>query len=95
MQRDFIDPRGLSEEAYADYRRILMYTDSEGRKGAEKLFEKYGIQMLVFEGFDYLSGQVYPLAVELAIRSRPDGSWSTPIRRASFSCAIRRPGSPR
>ena len=66
MQRDFIDPRGLSEEAYADYRHILMYTDSSGRKGAEKLFEKYGIQMLVFEGFDYLSGQVYPLAVELA-----------------------------
>jgi tetratricopeptide (TPR) repeat protein len=66
MQRDFIDPRGLSEEAYADYRHILMNTDSAGRKGAEKLFEKYGIQMLVFEGFDYLSGQVYPLAVELA-----------------------------
>jgi tetratricopeptide (TPR) repeat protein len=66
MQRDFIDPRGLSEEAYADYRHILMYTDSEGRKGAEKLLEKYGIEMLVFEGFDYLSGQVYPLAVELA-----------------------------
>jgi tetratricopeptide (TPR) repeat protein len=66
MQRDFIDPRGLSEEAYADYRHILMYTDSEGRKGAEKLLEKYRIEMLVFEGFDYLSGQVYPLAVELA-----------------------------
>ena len=66
MQRDFIDPRGLSEEAYSDYKHILMYTDSSGRKGAETLFEKYGIRMLVFEGFDYLSGQVYPLAVELA-----------------------------
>ena len=28
MQRDFIDPRGLSEEAYADYKRILLNTDS-------------------------------------------------------------------
>jgi tetratricopeptide (TPR) repeat protein len=56
----------LSEEAYADYGRILMNTDSAGGKGAEKLLQKYGIQMLVLEGFDYLSGQVYPLAVELA-----------------------------
>ena len=72
MQRDFIDPRGLSEEAYADYRHILMNTGSEGRKSTEKLFEKYGIQMLVFEGFDYLLGQVYPLAVDLA-NSQPAG----------------------
>ena len=36
MQRDFIDPRGLSEDAYADYRRILMNSDAEGKQGAEK-----------------------------------------------------------
>jgi tetratricopeptide (TPR) repeat protein len=66
LQRDFIDPRGLSEEAYADYRRILANTDSAGGKSAEKLLEKYRIQMLVIDGFDYLSGQVYPLAAELA-----------------------------
>jgi tetratricopeptide (TPR) repeat protein len=60
MQRDFIDPRGLSEAAYADYGRILNNTDTD------KLIQKYGMQMLVLEGFDYLSGQVYPLAGELA-----------------------------
>jgi tetratricopeptide (TPR) repeat protein len=60
LQLDFIDPRGLSEEAYVDYKRILMNSDSE------KLLRKYGIEMLVVEGFDYLSGQVYPLAAELA-----------------------------
>jgi tetratricopeptide (TPR) repeat protein len=65
-QRVFIDPRGLSEEAYADYGHILTNTDSTGGKSAEKLLRKYGIQMVVLEGFDYLSGQVYPLAVELA-----------------------------
>ena len=65
-QRVFIDPRGLSEEAYADYGHILMNTDSTGGKSAEKLLRKYGIQMVVLEGFDYLSGQVHPLAVELA-----------------------------
>jgi tetratricopeptide (TPR) repeat protein len=60
MQRDFIDPRGLSEAAYADYGRLLNNIDTD------KLIRKYGIEMLVLEGFDYLSGQVYPLAVELA-----------------------------
>ncbi|HXB68404.1 MAG TPA: tetratricopeptide repeat protein [Candidatus Acidoferrales bacterium] len=66
MQRDFIDPRGLSEEVYADYKRILTNADSAGGLGTEKLLQKYGIQMVVAEGFDYLSGQVYPLVVELA-----------------------------
>jgi tetratricopeptide (TPR) repeat protein len=66
LHRDFIDPRGLSEEAYADYRHILMNTDASGAKGAAGLLEKYGIQMAVLEGFDYLSGQVYPLAAEMA-----------------------------
>lgn len=73
LQRDFIDPRGLSEEAYADYRRILMNTDSAGGRSAEKLLDKYRIQMIVVDGFDYLSGQVYPLAAELA-RSR-NNAW--------------------
>jgi tetratricopeptide (TPR) repeat protein len=66
LQRDFIDPRGLSEEVYADYKRILTNADSAGGRSAEKLLQKYGIQMVVVEGFDYLSGQVYPLVVELS-----------------------------
>jgi len=60
IERNFIDPRGLSEEAYTDYQHLLMNQDSA------TLLRKYGIEMVVLEGFDYLSGQVYPLAVELA-----------------------------
>jgi hypothetical protein len=66
MQKDFIDPRGLSEEAYADYRRILYNADSTGGKSAAELIEKYGIQVLVLEGFDRFSGKVYLLAAALA-----------------------------
>jgi tetratricopeptide (TPR) repeat protein len=73
MQRDFIDPRGLSEEVYADYKRILTNTDSAGvtagsatGQSTQKLLQKYGIQIVVAEGFDYLSGQVYPLVMQLA-----------------------------
>jgi hypothetical protein len=66
MQKDFIDPRGLSEEAYADYRRMLINTDTNGGMSARKLFDKYGIQVLILEGFERFSGQVYPLTVNLA-----------------------------
>src|SRR5450432_2007170 len=66
MQKDFIDPRGLSEEAYADYRRILYNADSNGGKSGAELIEKYGVQVLVLEGFDRFSGKVYLLAAALA-----------------------------
>lgn len=65
MQRDFIDGRGLSEEAYEDYRKVL-YASSKNHKTPEEILDKYKAQMLVLDGFDYLSGQVYPYAVELA-----------------------------
>lgn len=72
-ERDFIDPRGLNEEAYADYRSILFDAGPQAAKNREKLFGKYGIEMVVTEGFDYLSGQVYPLVMGLA--DSPGGEW--------------------
>jgi hypothetical protein len=84
IQRDFVDPRGLSEEAYADYQRILLNTDSAGGKSAEPLFRKYGMQVLVFEGFDYFSGQVRPLAVELADPRQTE--WK--LVRADAQCVV-------
>ena len=66
MQKDFIDPRGLSEEAYTDYRRILFNADSNGGKSGAELIEKYHIQVLVVEGFDRFSGKVYLLPAALA-----------------------------
>ena len=65
-QRDFIDPRGLSEEAYADYSRILYYADSNGGKSADELLAKYGIQVLVLDGFDRFTGKIHTLAAALA-----------------------------
>jgi tetratricopeptide (TPR) repeat protein len=64
LQRVFIDGRGLSEQAFIDYRRIL--------NGSTDLLEKYGIEILVVEGFDYLSGEVYPVAVNVA----NSGKWA-------------------
>ena len=65
-ERDFIDPRGLSEEAYADYSRILYYADSNGGKSSEELLAKYGIEVLVLDGFDRFTGRIHTLAAALA-----------------------------
>ena len=39
MQRDFIDPRGLSEEVFADYKYILTHAASSGGESTEKLLQ--------------------------------------------------------
>ena len=89
LQRDFIDPRGLSEEAYTDYQHILTNTDAGGGKGADGLLRKYGIGMLVLDGFDYLSGQVYPLAVELTDPGQTE--WKLVQADAQSVVFLRRP----
>jgi hypothetical protein len=61
MQKDFIDPRGLSEEAFADYQRILNYAPD-----VEALLDKYNIQVIVVDGFDRFAGQVRGLALALS-----------------------------
>ena len=65
-QRDYIDPRGLSEEAYADYNRILYYAPANGGKSSEELLNQYGIEVLVVDGFDRFTGKVHTLAAALS-----------------------------
>jgi hypothetical protein len=60
-EKDFIDPRGLSEEAFADYVRILAYAPD-----VDHLLDKYGIQVIVVDGFDRFTGQVRGLALALS-----------------------------
>ena len=89
MQKDFIDPRGLSEEAYADYIRILGYAPSVGGKSSEELLEKYGIQVLVLDGFDRFSGQVRTLAAALAVTNQQD--WKLVYSDAQAEVFMRHP----
>jgi tetratricopeptide (TPR) repeat protein len=58
--RVFIDGRGLSEQAFADYRRVL-YDETNGVVTSQ-LLDRYQIDLVLIEGFDYLSGQIYPIA---------------------------------
>ena len=61
MQKDFIDPRGLSEQTFADYQRIIQYAPD-----VDRLLDKYGIQVIVVDGFERFSGQVRGLALALS-----------------------------
>jgi hypothetical protein len=71
-ERDFIDPRGLSEEAYADYGRMLYYANGDGGKPAEELLNKWGIEVLVLDGFDRFTGRVHTLAAALSDPSQTE-----------------------
>jgi hypothetical protein len=69
QERVFIDGRALSEPVYRDYRQILF----NDRSAADQvtgpragLLDRYGVQVVVMNTLDYVSGALYPLALALA-----------------------------
>ncbi len=65
-QKVFIDGRALNESVFADYVRILYNHDETGGKSAQQLLDDYRIQVIVMNGFEYVSGELYKLAPALA-----------------------------
>jgi hypothetical protein len=66
QERVFIDGRALSESVFEDYARILYNHDATGGKSAQELLDQYGVQVLVMNGFEYATGNLYLLAPSLA-----------------------------
>ncbi|HUB77616.1 MAG TPA: hypothetical protein VMB03_02415 [Bryobacteraceae bacterium] len=64
-QQVFIDGRSLSESVFQDYGRIL-YNVEEPGGNAQQLLDRYGIQTIVMNTFEYSQGLVYRLAPALA-----------------------------
>ena len=67
--RVFIDGRSLSESVYRDYRQILYNEGSVADQVTgprEELLERYGVQAVVMNAMDYVSGTLYPMALALA-----------------------------
>jgi hypothetical protein len=60
--RVFIDGRALSESVFGDYVRMLYNHDASGGKSGEELLDQYGIQVIVMNSFEYVSGALYKLA---------------------------------
>ncbi|MBZ5624617.1 MAG: hypothetical protein LAQ69_38835 [Acidobacteriia bacterium] len=66
QERVFIDGRALSESVFLDYARILYNHDDNDGPGAQQLLDRYGVQAIVMNGFEYGTGSVYKLAPALA-----------------------------
>ncbi len=66
QERVFIDGRALSESVFQDYVRILYNHDASGGPSAHELLDRYGVQVLVLNGFEYVTGNIYLLAPSLA-----------------------------
>ncbi|MGO9008691.1 MAG: hypothetical protein ACLQPN_01205 [Bryobacteraceae bacterium] len=88
-QHVFIDGRALSENVFDDYARILYNHDASGGKSARQLLEQYGIQVIVMNTFEYVTGTVYLLAPALADPVQTE--WKLVYRDAQALVWMRRP----
>jgi hypothetical protein len=69
QERVFIDGRSLSETVYRDYNQILINKGSYADQVSgprEELLNRYGVQVVVMNTMDFVSGALYPLAIALA-----------------------------
>ncbi len=64
----FIDGRALSESLFQDYRKILGAPIGDAMR-AETL-DRYGVGAIVVNAFEYTSGVLYPLALDLMRRDQ-------------------------
>lgn len=75
QERVFIDGRSLSESVYRDYQQILFnkgsYADQVAGPRAQ-LLDRYGVQLVVMNALDQVSGALYPLALALANPNNAD-----------------------
>jgi hypothetical protein len=65
-QQVFIDGRALSETVWSDFSRIAMNAAAGNGKSADELLSQYGVDVIVAEGFEPLSGLAYYLPFALA-----------------------------
>lgn len=63
-RRVFIDGRALSEDLFQDYRLILGTPPGDPRRAP--MLDHYGVGAIVINAFEYTSGVLYPLALDLA-----------------------------
>ena len=75
QQQTFIDGRALNETVYKDYAKILHITGSAGPKGKAlrtRLLDRYKVQFVVTNAFEFASGVIDPLALALSGPSYPE-----------------------
>ena len=74
-QRTFIDGRALNESVYNDYRKILYSQGSSAQQSGRargELLDRYGVQIVVTNAFEFVTGVTYPIALALGHASETD-----------------------
>jgi len=66
QQRVFVDGRALNESVYGDYQRIMRYASAADGPSAHDLLDRYGIEVILVNGFEVNSGNPYALPLALA-----------------------------
>jgi len=88
-ERVFIDGRALSENVFDDYARILYNHDASGGKNAAQLLDRYGVNVIVMNTFEYATGTVYLLAPAIATTTQTE--WKLVYRDAQALIWMRHP----
>jgi hypothetical protein len=71
-QKVFVDGRALNEGVFSDTQRIGMNAAEQGGKSGEQLLKDYGIDVIVMDGFEPISGTPYYLPAALADPSQKE-----------------------
>jgi hypothetical protein len=77
QMQTFIDGRALNESVYRDYQKILYpggANAEESRRQREQLLSQYQAGIVVMNGFEYVTGVIYPVVLALADPKNQD--WS-------------------
>ncbi len=92
QERVFTDGRALSESVNRDYKQILYNIGSavdQVTGPRAELLDRYGVQVVVMNTLEYVSGVVYPLALALG---RPENAdWQLVFDDAQALVFVRRP----
>ena len=74
QRQTFIDGRALNEAVYRDYQSLLHGADNPAQSPAlrRRLLDQYDVNYVLMNGFEYVSGVVYPLILELGGPNAPE-----------------------
>jgi hypothetical protein len=84
QERVFVDGRALNEQVFLDYRRIIGNDDQ-----AQELLKKYGIEVILTNAFEAISGSPYFLPAALSDPSQKE--WKLVYRDAQAVIFMRNP----
>ncbi|MCX6627817.1 MAG: hypothetical protein NTW28_09335 [Candidatus Solibacter sp.] len=84
LQKTFIDGRALNESVFQDYWRIAY-----NYRNAQPLLDKYDVQVLLLQGFEYWTGKVYMLGAVLSDPSQT--KWKLVYQDKTATIFMRQP----